>query len=126
MTVVLHKCEVAGKPARPVVILSEDLEADLLRGVRDVGAEELLIGPPDSESPGKRLDRLAARWREITDTPEARLTIRLIGEGLEEQRDLSGGSRIPRADDSDDGETARAPGGRDGGLAPRWITPHRG
>ena len=108
MTVVLHKCEVAGKPARPVVILSEDPEAALLRGVRDVGAEELLIGPSDAGSPAERLDRLAARWREMTGTPEARLTIRLIASGHEERRDLGGGSRIPRADDGDDGETARA------------------
>jgi amino acid transporter len=108
MTVVLHKCEVAGKPARPVVILSEDPEAALLGGVREIGAEELLVGPPDSESPGQRLDRLAARWREITETPGARLTIRLIAGGREERRDLGGGSRIPRADDNDDGETARA------------------
>jgi amino acid transporter len=108
MTVVLHKCEVAGKPARPVVILSEDPEAALLCGVRDVGAEELFIGLSDSDSPAERLDRLAARWREITDTPGSRLTIRLIAQQHEERRDLGGGSRIPRADGSDDRETARA------------------
>jgi amino acid transporter len=108
MTAVLHKCEVAGKPARPVVILSEDPEVAVLRSVSDIGAEELLIGPADSESPDERLDRLATRWREMTDTPGARLTIRLITKGGEQRRDLGGGSRIPRADDSDDNETARA------------------
>jgi hypothetical protein len=108
MTVVVHKCEVAGKPARLVVILSEDPEAVLLRAVKDVGAEELLIGPDVAEPPGERLDRLAARWREISDPADARLTIRLIARDRQERRDLDGGSRIPRAGDSDDGETARA------------------
>ena len=107
MTAVVHKCEVAGKPVRPVVILTEDPESALLRAVRDIGAEELLIGTSDAESPGERLDRLASRWREITDAPGARLTIRLIARDGEERRNLGGGSRIPHTGD-DDGETARA------------------
>ena len=107
MTAVVHKCEVAGKPVKPVVILTEDPESALLRAVRDVGAEELLLGPSGAESPDEQLDRLAARWREIADDPPARLTIRLIARDRDERRDLGGGSRIPRASD-DDGETARA------------------
>ncbi len=106
MTVVVHKCEVAGKPARAVVILAEDPETALLRAVRDAGAEELLVGLDDGGSSCERLDRLASRWREIADAPGARLTIRVIARDREERRDLGGGSRIPRLRD-DDGETAR-------------------
>jgi amino acid transporter len=107
MTVVVHKSEVAGKPVKPVVILADDPELALLRASRDVGAEELLVGPADTGSPDERLDRLAARRREIRGDARAPLTIRLIAQDREGRRDLDGGSRIPRAAD-DDGETARA------------------
>jgi hypothetical protein len=108
MTAVVHRCEVAGKPVRPVIILTDDPESALIRAVRAVGAEELLIGPSDGEAPRERLDRLGARWLEITGEFQAPLTIRLIAQDREERRDLNGGSRIPRATDDDGGETARA------------------
>jgi hypothetical protein len=107
MTAVVHKCEIAGKPARPVVILTEEPERALLVAVRDVGAEELLVGPSGAEAPDQQLDRLAERWREISGDTSARLTIRRIARDRDDRRDLGGGSRIPRASDHD-GETARA------------------
>jgi amino acid transporter len=107
MTAVVHKSEVAGKPVKPVVILANDPKLALLGAVRDVGVEELLVGAPDVGSLDERIDRLEARWREITGGSRAPLTIRLIANDREERRDLEGGSRVPRAAD-DHGETARA------------------
>ena len=106
MTAVVNRAEVAGKPVKPVVILTEDPQSALLQAVRAVGAKELLVGPSGPEPPDAQLDRLVASWTEHADGQPPRLTIRLIAEGRDERRDIGGGSRIPRAAD-DDGETAR-------------------
>ncbi len=97
LTAVVHKCEVAGKPVKPVVILTDDPEWALLRVVRELGAGELIVGPSGAEAPDERLDRLAGRWREITGEPAVPLTIRLIAPDREERRDLDGGGDAPRS-----------------------------
>jgi hypothetical protein len=74
--------------------------------LRSSGAQELLLGSSGPEPPDAQLDKLIAGWREIADGYLPRLTIRLIAEGRDERRDISGGSGIPRAAD-EDGETAR-------------------
>ena len=107
MTAVVNRSEVAGKPVKPVDILTGDPPAALLRAVRAVAAEELLLGPSGADPPDVQLDRLVARWREDADGQSDRLTIRLIAKDRDERRDIGGGSRIPRAAD-DEGETARA------------------
>jgi hypothetical protein len=107
MTAVVNRSEVAGKPVKPVVILNGDPQAALIRAVRAVGAEELLLGLAGAEPPAVQLDRLVARWRECADDRAGHLTVRLIAKGLDLRRDIDGGSRIPRAV-VDDGETARA------------------
>ena len=89
------------------MILTDDPPSALLQAVRAVGAKELLLGPSGCESPDAALDRLAASWREHANGQSRRLTIRLIGDGRDERRDIGGGSRIPRAAD-EDGEMARA------------------
>jgi amino acid transporter len=106
MTAVVNRSELAGKPVKPIVILTDDPQAALLRAVRAVGAEELFLGPSPTESPEALLDRLVGCFREGADGQPPRLTIRLIAQDRDEQRDIGGGSRIPHA--ADDGETAQA------------------
>jgi amino acid transporter len=106
MTIVVNRSELAGKPVKAVVILTADPETALLRAVRAIGAEELLLCPSAAESCDSSLDRLVARWTAEADGQPPRLTIRRIARHCDERRDLQGGSRIPRA--PDDGETARA------------------
>ena len=106
MTAVVNRSELAGKPVKPIVILTDEPETALLRTVRAVGAEELLLGPSATESPDALLDRIVGCWRQQADSQPPRLTIRLIAQDRDERRDIGGGSRIPRA--ADDGETARA------------------
>jgi hypothetical protein len=106
MTAVVNRAEVAGKPVKPVVILTEDPQTAMLRAVRAVGAKELLLGPSGPESPAAQLDRLVALWREDADGQPHRLTIRMIVQGQDLRRDIEGGSSIAKAAD-DDGETAR-------------------
>jgi hypothetical protein len=107
MTAIVNRSEVAGKPVKPAVILTGDPEAALIRSVRAVGAQELLLGASGSEPPVAQLDRLVARWQESSPGRAGRLTVRLITKDLDLRRDLDGGSRIPPAADDDD-ETARA------------------
>ena len=106
MTAVVNRAEVAGKPVKPVVILSGEPQLAVLQAVRSVGAKELLLGPSGPEPSDVQLDRLVAIWTKLGDGQPARLTIRLFAEAREERRDISGGTRIlPAADD--DGETFR-------------------
>jgi amino acid transporter len=106
MTAVVNRAEVAGKPVQPVVILADDPQSALFLAVRAVGAKELLQGPSGPEPPDVQVDRLVAIWTKLADDRPPCLTIRLIAEGREERRDISGGTRIlPAADD--DGEKAR-------------------
>jgi hypothetical protein len=106
MTAVVNRAEVAGKPVKPVVILTDDPQSALLLAVRAVGGKELLIGFSGTEPPDAQLDRLVAIWTKLADGQPPCLTIRLIAEGREERRDISGGTRILHAAD-DDGEIAR-------------------
>ena len=106
LTAVVNRAEVAGKPVKPVVILTEDPQSALITAVLAVGAKELFLGPSGAEPPDAQLDRLAASWKEHANGQPPCLTIRLIAEGRDERRDIGGGSHIPCAAD-DDGETAR-------------------
>ena len=63
MTAVVNRSELAGKPVKPDRHPDRRPETALLQAVRDIGAEELLLGPPRAESPDARLDRLVASWR---------------------------------------------------------------
>ena len=95
MTAVVNRAELAGKPVKPVVILTDDRETTILQAARAVGAEELLFGCHTTEPDDALLDRLVARWGKHGDGQVTRLTIRLIARGRDERRDLGGGSRIP-------------------------------
>ena len=114
MTAVVNRAEVAGKPVKPAVILTDDPQSAQLRAVRAVGAgtAPCTSGP---EPPDAQLDRLVASWNEQADGQVSRLTIRLIAEGRDERRKIGGGSRIPIAAD-DDGETVADAGGIGYGL----------
>ena len=101
MTHVVHRAETAGKPVRPMVLLVDDPPAALVALARLVGAQELILAPPDSGPASALLDRAAGLWG------EAPLTLRVIGKGLDERREIAGGGRVPPAPD-DGGETARA------------------
>ncbi len=106
LTAVVNRAEVAGKPVKPVVILSEDPKSALLMAVRALGAKELFLSPSGAQPSDTQLDQLAASWREHASGEPPCLTIRLIAESRDERREIGGGSRIPCAAD-DDGETAR-------------------
>ncbi len=45
LTAVVNRAEVAGKPVKPVVILTEDPQSALITAVLAVGAKELFVGP---------------------------------------------------------------------------------
>jgi amino acid transporter len=116
MTAVVNRSELAGKPVKPIVILTDDPQAALLGVVRAVGAEELLLGPAASaaEPIEDQLDRLVESWREHADGQHPlRLTIRLIAQNRDERRDIGGGSSIPRAADDREAAGALAGSGTD-------------
>jgi hypothetical protein len=107
MTAVVNRSEVAGKPVKPVVILTDDPQSALLQSVRAVGATELLVGPCGPDPPDAKLDRLVASWKEGSSGPPPRLTIRLIAPDRDERRDIGCGGGIPPTADVDE-ETARS------------------
>lgn len=107
MTAVVNRAERAGKPVKPVVLLTDDSVGTVLAAARDIGAGELILGARGTESPSDQLDRVVTRWREIDSSRLDRMTIRMIGDGIDITGNIHGGSRVaPAADDN--GETARA------------------
>jgi amino acid transporter len=107
MTAVVNRSELAGKPIKPMVVLTEEPIAALIQVVRALGATELILGPPDTEAPDAQLDQFAARWSDACGARSTPLTIRVIGKESDTRREIAGGSQIPPAPD-DDGETARS------------------
>jgi amino acid transporter len=106
LTMVVNRAEIAGKPLTPLVILTEAPLCALARVARIVGAQEIFLPPAAGEAPSALLDHATARWSEEHDGSPAPLTVRVVGDGVDERREDVGGSRIPRAPD-DGGETAR-------------------
>ena len=105
MTAVVNRSELAGKPVRPVVIMTDAPLADLVRAARALGAHELFLGGPGGEEAGLRLRQAEALWCAGDDGQPSSLTIR-VGPGPAGRRDLGGGSEIPRTADGSR-ETAR-------------------
>ena len=108
MTAVVNRSELAGKPVRPVVMLTDDPIAVLVLAARTLGATELILGPSETEDPATRLDQVASRWIDAGDDRPAPLTVRVIGKDFDTRRDIAGGSQIPPSPSDDDGETARS------------------
>ena len=105
MTAVVNRSELAGKPVRPVVIMTDEPLADLVRAARALGAHELFLGGLGGEEANRRLRQAEALWCAGDDGQPSSLTIR-VGPGPAGRRDLGGGSEIPRTADGSR-ETAR-------------------
>lgn len=96
------------------MLLTDDSVGTVLAAAHDIGAGELIVGVHGTESPSCQLGRVVARWREIDSTRSDRMTIRLIGDGIDITDNIHGGSRVASAAD-DNGETARAVTGSEAG-----------
>jgi hypothetical protein len=108
MTAVVNRSELAAKPIKPMVVLTEDPIAMLIQAARTLGATELILGPSDLKDADTQIDQVASLWSDARGARSTRLTIRVIGKESDQRRDVAGGCQIPSAPDSD-GETARSP-----------------
>ena len=107
MTTVVNRAELVGKPVKPAILLSDDPQAAVLLTTQVLGAQELILAHNGIEPCPLQLDRLVDRYREIMGNLRTPLTIRMIGSGLDECREIYGGTRIP-PEARDDGEAARS------------------
>jgi hypothetical protein len=107
MTAVVNRSELAGKPIKPMVVLTDEPIAVLVDATRALGARELILGSSDTEaSDDAQLDQVASRWSDTCDARLTALTIRVIGKESDMRREIAGGGQIPSG--PDDGETARS------------------
>jgi amino acid transporter len=106
MTTVVNRSELAGKPIKPMVVLTDEPFAVLVDVARALGARELIRGPSDTETPDAQLDQVASRWSDSCGARLTPLTVRVIGKELDTRREIAGGGQIPPG--PDDGETARS------------------
>ena len=108
MTAIVNRAERAGKPVKPLVLLSDDPLEAVVRTACDIEADELIVSACGAaEASTAELDRIVARWLAIFGSNVRPRTVRIIGKDLDMSRDIEGGNRVPPAPD-DGGETARA------------------
>jgi amino acid transporter len=106
MTAVVNRSELAGKPIKPMVVLTDQPIAVLVDATRALGARELILGPSDAESSDTQLDQVASRWSDACGARLTPLTVRVIGKESDTRCEIAGGGKIPP--EPDDGETARS------------------
>ena len=106
MTAVVNRAELAGKPLKTAILLTDNPRTAVLRAVQALEVQELLVGHTEAGSSRSQLDRLANNYRQTVRLRQAPLTVRLIGLDVDERREIDGGTHIPHVTD-DDGETAR-------------------
>ena len=110
MTAVVNRAELAGKPLKTAILLTDNPRTAVLRAVQALGVQELLVGHTDASSSRFQLDRLANNYRQTAGLRQAPLTVRVIGPNVDERREIDGGTHIANVVD-DDGETARTMAG---------------
>ncbi len=72
LTCVVNRAELAGKPVKPVIALTEEPAEVLIEVARDLGARELILSPSGAESPEAQLERVGSLWADACDGTPAR------------------------------------------------------
>ena len=77
-----------GKPVHPLVVPTDDASEALIRIGRAIGAREIVLGASKRLRPKVQLDRFARSWGEGEDGDAPTTTLRVLGEGRDDRREL--------------------------------------
>ncbi len=91
LTRVVTLAEEVGKPVHPVVVPTDDPFEALARIARAVAARELILGTSGRLATEALFDRVARAWEGGGGTNPGRLTVRVLGEGRDDRRELGDG-----------------------------------
>ena len=95
LTAVVNMAETIGKPVKPLIVPTNEPIYALARTAQTIGAEEIIMGASNKFEPHDQLDQIALYWSNVCGSKPSPLTIRVMGQGIDNRMDIAGGSRIP-------------------------------
>ncbi len=95
LTAVVNMAEAIGKPVKPLIVPTNEPIYALARTAQTIGAEEIIMGASNKFEPHDQLDQIALYWFNVCGSKPSPLTIRVMGQGIDNRMDIAGGSRIP-------------------------------
>jgi amino acid transporter len=96
LTAVVNLAEHAGKPVKPLIVPTNEPFFALTRTAKNVGAQELIMGPSNKYRPEDQLDQVALYWFNVCGAKPEPLSIRVLGKDRDVRLDIAGGSQIPK------------------------------
>ncbi len=90
---VVKIAEDLGKPVHPLVVPTDDPFEVLTRIAHAIGAREIVMGVSKRHKPKAQLDRVERSWKTRRDGDAKALTLRVLGEGRDDRRDLNADGR---------------------------------
>jgi len=83
-----------GKPVHPLVVPTDDAYEALIRIGRAIGAREIVLGASKRLRPKVQLDRFEQFWKAGKGGDSQTSTLRVLGEGRDDRRELSAARQV--------------------------------
>jgi nucleotide-binding universal stress UspA family protein len=95
MTAVVERAERAGKKVRPLIVPTNSPLHAILRGAKEIKAQEVIVGASNKFTAEEQLDQIAFYWISLHDGRPPGLTVRVLSRDRDLYFDVEGGNRIP-------------------------------
>jgi amino acid transporter len=96
MTAVVQRAETAGKQVHPIIMMTNNPLHTILQVVRDLQAQELVLGGSNKFLADEQMEQIAFFWITVNGGETKPLTIRILSRDRDVYFDLGGGNRIPK------------------------------
>jgi amino acid transporter/nucleotide-binding universal stress UspA family protein len=96
MTAVVQRAEKAGKQVHPVIIMTNNPLHTILQTVRDLQAQEVVLGGSNKFTADEQMEQVGFFWITINSGETKPLTVRILSRDRDVYFDLGGGNRIPK------------------------------
>jgi nucleotide-binding universal stress UspA family protein len=96
MTAVVQRAEKAGKQVHPVIIMTNNPLHTILQTVRDLQAQEVVLGGSNKFTADEQMEQVAFFWITVNGGETKPLTVRILSRDRDVYFDLGGGNRIPK------------------------------
>jgi amino acid transporter/nucleotide-binding universal stress UspA family protein len=94
MTAVVQRAEKAGKQVHPVIVMTNNPLHTILQTVRDLEAQEVIVGGSNKFLADEQMEQIAFFWITINGGETKPLTVRILSRDRDVYFDLGGGNRI--------------------------------
>jgi amino acid transporter/nucleotide-binding universal stress UspA family protein len=96
MTAVVTRAETAGKHVVPIIMMTNNPLHTILQTVRDLGAQEVVVGGSNKFLADEQMEQIAFFWITLNGGETKPLTVRILSRDRDVYFDLGGGNRIPK------------------------------